>query len=196
MIAGLVSMVSTSWRAGELTKQETAVRYAYPFVLEPEEDGTAVNVSFPDVPSALTFGADEAEDCLIAALGGYVKAREPIPAQSAARGRPARRPAAAGRGQAGALRGAPRVRAEQRRPGRAARGHGVDRPAPARPRPPLAHRAGGCGAPGTRQAPHHRGAECGLKLRQVRAGLRIDCCCFIRLSEPGSILILGFAAST
>ena len=61
------------------------MRYAYPFTLEPEENGSAVNVSFPDVPGALTWGADEAEasaeaeDCLIAILGGYIAAREPIP---------------------------------------------------------------------------------------------------------------------
>ena len=46
------------------------------------------------MPGALTFGADEAEaiaeaeDCLIAALGGYIQQREPIPKPSAARGRP------------------------------------------------------------------------------------------------------------
>ena len=70
------------------------MHYEYPFALEPEEDGSAVNVSFPDVPGALTWGADEAEatalaeDCLIAALGGYVAAREPIPEPSPPRGRP------------------------------------------------------------------------------------------------------------
>ncbi|HET6520870.1 MAG TPA: type II toxin-antitoxin system HicB family antitoxin [Geminicoccaceae bacterium] len=70
------------------------MRHAYPFALEAEEDGSAVNVAFPDVPGARTFGADEAEaralaeDCLIAALGGYVDLRRPIPAPSPARGRP------------------------------------------------------------------------------------------------------------
>ena len=54
------------------------MRYAYPVLLEPDEGGSVV-VSFPDVPGALTEGKDEAdamalsEDCLIAALGGYVK---------------------------------------------------------------------------------------------------------------------------
>jgi antitoxin HicB len=69
------------------------MRYVYPFVLQPEEDGSAINVAFPDVPGARTFGADEAaaiaeaEDCLIAALGGYVELGKHIPAPSPIRGR-------------------------------------------------------------------------------------------------------------
>ncbi len=70
------------------------MRHLYPFTLEPEEDGSAVNVAFPDVPGARTFGADEAEakalaeDCLIAALGGYVEMGKPLPSPSPAEGRP------------------------------------------------------------------------------------------------------------
>ena len=60
------------------------MRYAYPVLLEPDEGGSVI-VSFPDVPGALTEGRDEAdaimlaEDCLIAALGGYVKLGRAIP---------------------------------------------------------------------------------------------------------------------
>ncbi len=71
------------------------MRYIYPIELDPESDGSAVNLSFPDVPGALTFGDDEAEalalaeDCLIAALRGYMKLGKPIPTPSAPCGRPA-----------------------------------------------------------------------------------------------------------
>ena len=60
------------------------MRYAYPCVLTPEEDG-GFSVSFPDVPEALTCGDDRAEalamaeDALAVALGAYVRAREDIP---------------------------------------------------------------------------------------------------------------------
>jgi len=70
------------------------MRYIYPIELDPEPDGSAVNLSFPDVPGALTFGGDEAEalalaeDCLMAALRGYMKLGKPIPVPSAPRGRP------------------------------------------------------------------------------------------------------------
>ena len=69
------------------------MRYAYPVVLDPEPDGSAINVSFPDVPGALTWGDDEAEaielaqDCLVTALYGYVRDDEPIPRPGAAKGR-------------------------------------------------------------------------------------------------------------
>jgi antitoxin HicB len=42
------------------------MRHAYPVQLDPEPDGSAVNLSFPDVPGALTFGQNEA-DALAAA---------------------------------------------------------------------------------------------------------------------------------
>jgi antitoxin HicB len=69
------------------------MRHAYPVQLDPEPDGPAVNLSFPDVPGALTFGENEAdalaaaEDCLIAALRGYIKLGRPVPKPSPARGR-------------------------------------------------------------------------------------------------------------
>jgi len=72
----------------------TSGRYIYPVELEPEPDGSAVNLSFPDVRGARTWGDDEAEalslaeDCLIAALGGYVELDHAIPKPSPARGRP------------------------------------------------------------------------------------------------------------
>lgn len=66
---------------------------AFPVQLDKQELGGFL-VSFPDVPEALTEGdtmqdaLSEAEDCLIAALGGYVEARREIPAPSPGRGRP------------------------------------------------------------------------------------------------------------
>ena len=51
-------------------------------------------MSFPDIPEALTEGATEgealaeAQDCLIAALGGYMDDRRDIPRPSPGRGRP------------------------------------------------------------------------------------------------------------
>ena len=72
----------------------TSERYVYPIELDPEPDGSAVNLSFPDVRGARTWGDDEAEalslaeDCLIAALGGYIKLNKPIPKPSPAQGRP------------------------------------------------------------------------------------------------------------
>ena len=72
----------------------TSGRYIYPVELEPEPDGSAVNLSFPDFRGARTWGDDEAEalslaeDCLIAALGGYVALDHAIPKPSPARGRP------------------------------------------------------------------------------------------------------------
>lgn len=70
------------------------MQYAYPTRLDSEPDGSAINVSFPDVPEALTWGDDEAEalvmaeDCLIGALRGYVRRGWSIPKPSPARGRP------------------------------------------------------------------------------------------------------------
>ena len=66
---------------------------AYPVSLD-SEDGGGFLVSFPDIPEALTEGATmqealvEAEDCLIAALGGYIEARRDIPHPLPDRGRP------------------------------------------------------------------------------------------------------------
>ena len=59
-------------------------RLVWPADLQRQEDGSIL-VSFPDIPEALTEGATEAEalteaqDCVIAALGGYVESRHPIP---------------------------------------------------------------------------------------------------------------------
>ena len=69
-----------------------STRLAYPVRLDRQDDGSVL-VSFPDVPEALTEGATErealgeAEDCLVAALGGYVQDRRDIPRPSPARGR-------------------------------------------------------------------------------------------------------------
>lgn len=68
-------------------------RLAYPVRLERQDNG-AVLASFPDIPEALTEGATEeealveAEDCLVAALGGYIRVRRDIPRPSSARGCP------------------------------------------------------------------------------------------------------------
>ena len=69
-----------------------AQRLAYPVNLERQEDGSIL-VSFPDIPEALTESKTErealaeAEDCLVAALGGYLQARRAIPRPSPAHGR-------------------------------------------------------------------------------------------------------------
>ena len=69
-----------------------AQRLTYPVNLEGQEDGSVL-VSFPDIPEALTEGATEeealaeAEDCLIAALGGYIRTRRTIPRPSPGHGR-------------------------------------------------------------------------------------------------------------
>jgi antitoxin HicB len=63
--------------------------FAYPATLEPDEDGRPV-VTFPDLPGAVTDGADEAEalseaaDCLSAALATRITHGEAIPPASAA----------------------------------------------------------------------------------------------------------------
>ena len=70
-----------------------SMQLAYPVKLDTQEEGNVL-VSFPDVPEALTEGTTEqealaeAEDCLIAALGGYVNERRNIPCPSPARGCP------------------------------------------------------------------------------------------------------------
>jgi len=73
--------------------------FDYPVILTP--DGGTVLVSFPDVPEAITFGADQddallhAVDALETALSFYVDARKPLPAASKAkRGQHSVRPTA------------------------------------------------------------------------------------------------------
>ena len=67
------------------------MRYFYPCILEPEDDKAYkgwFNVSFPDVPGALTCGSDwemameMAEDCLLVALCSYVDRNKDIPKPS------------------------------------------------------------------------------------------------------------------
>ena len=70
-----------------------SIRLVYPVRLDTQDRG-AILVSFPDIPEALTEGTTEraalaeAEDCLIAALGGYINDRRDIPRPSPGRGRP------------------------------------------------------------------------------------------------------------
>ena len=65
---------------------------AWPAKLAQQQDGSIL-VSFADVPEALTEGATkeeavaEAQDCLVAALAGYVVEGRAIPRPSLARGR-------------------------------------------------------------------------------------------------------------
>ena len=67
------------------------MRYAYPCLLEPEEEAGfegVFNVSFPDVPGALTFGhgraeaLEMAEDVLTIMLADYVERNKDFPAPS------------------------------------------------------------------------------------------------------------------
>lgn len=64
------------------------MRYIYPAILSADEDGR-IMVSFPDIPEALTDGADEMEalregrDALAVALSGYVHEHRDIPRPSA-----------------------------------------------------------------------------------------------------------------
>jgi antitoxin HicB len=71
--------------------------FDYPVILTPDGDTTLV--TFPDVPEALTFGADEDEallqavDALETALSFYVAARKALPTPSKPkRGQPTVRP--------------------------------------------------------------------------------------------------------
>jgi len=63
--------------------------FDYPVILTPD-DGTVL-VTFPDVPEAITFGADESEallhavDALETAMSFYVDARKPLPLASKAK---------------------------------------------------------------------------------------------------------------
>ena len=65
------------------------MRYVYPCVVAPEEDG-GFFVSFPDVPGANTCGDDRAEalemaeDALSGALAGHVHEQRDVPAPSPA----------------------------------------------------------------------------------------------------------------
>jgi len=65
----------------------------YPVDLTPDDNDT-VMVTFPDVPEAVSFGADEDEalanavEALETALNGYIADRRDIPAPSALDGRP------------------------------------------------------------------------------------------------------------
>lgn len=67
------------------------MNFRYPYQTEP--DGDSQVVSFPDVPGASTqvdAGEDfeaTVRDCLVAALGGYVERRLPVPAASPSPGR-------------------------------------------------------------------------------------------------------------
>ena len=62
----------------------STVAFGYPYKLERQENGWWL-VRFPQIPEALTEGEtkeeafENAKDCLIAALEGYVKAGRPIP---------------------------------------------------------------------------------------------------------------------
>ena len=65
----------------------TRTPYSYPVRLEPDEEGRLV-VHFPDLPEALTDGADEVEalaeasDCLSTALAARIVKDEEIPSPS------------------------------------------------------------------------------------------------------------------
>ena len=69
------------------------MRYAYPYNLQPEPEG-GYTITFPDVPGAISCAdnaieaARHAEDALVSILSVIVERREPLPAPSAARGRP------------------------------------------------------------------------------------------------------------
>ena len=64
------------------------MRYTYPCDLTPDQEDGGFNVTFPDVPEALTCGDDRAEalemaeDALVVALCAYVDNDEDIPVPS------------------------------------------------------------------------------------------------------------------
>lgn len=70
--------------------------FDYPVELTP--DGDSLLVTFPDIPEAITFGADpdealqQAVDALETALSFYIDSRQPLPVPSPANGRPTIRP--------------------------------------------------------------------------------------------------------
>lgn len=72
--------------------------FDYPVLLTPDDD--TLLVTFPDIPEALTFGANEAEalrqavDALESALSFYIDDRRPLPVPSVMDGLPTVRPCA------------------------------------------------------------------------------------------------------
>ena len=64
--------------------------FDYPVILTPDDNDTVL-VTFPDVPEAITFGADtdeallQAVDALETGLSFYVEGRKPLPAASRAK---------------------------------------------------------------------------------------------------------------
>ena len=64
------------------------MQYTYPAIITPEPDNTGFNVSFPDVPEALTSGTtmeqalENAADALAEALAAYTHMDRDIPAPS------------------------------------------------------------------------------------------------------------------
>jgi len=72
--------------------------YSYPVTLQ--QDGDTILVTFPDVPEAITFGADrdeallQAQDALDTALEMIVDGDRPIPTASAVDSRPTVSPSA------------------------------------------------------------------------------------------------------
>ncbi len=60
---------------------------SYPVILTPDKNGTVI-AEFPDIPEALTVGADNsnalewAQDALVVALSGYMDERRDIPMPS------------------------------------------------------------------------------------------------------------------
>lgn len=65
------------------------MQQAYPVILT--KDGNSIIVEFPDVPEAMTVGADKsnaldwAQDALVVALSGYLDERRDIPKPSRAK---------------------------------------------------------------------------------------------------------------
>lgn len=70
----------------------------FDYPVELVADGDTVLVTFPDLPEAITFGADtddalaQAVDALETALSFYIENRSPLPLPSAPEGRPSVRP--------------------------------------------------------------------------------------------------------
>lgn len=64
-----------------MPKNETII---FPAVFSPEPDGSAINVTFPDVPEAITYGRDEKEAAYSAnkVLGLVLTNRKKLPKAS------------------------------------------------------------------------------------------------------------------